>query len=49
MEACLAVCKEQKVKTIDITGGAPEMNPDFRWFVEEASKICGHVIMGATQ
>ena len=39
MEACLAVCKEQKVKTIDITGGAPEMNPDFRWFVEEASKI----------
>ena len=45
MEACLAVCKEQKVKTIDITGGAPEMNPDFRWFVEEASKICGHVIV----
>ena len=27
MEACLRVCGEQKVKTVDITGGAPEMNP----------------------
>lgn len=45
MEACLAVCKEQDVKTIDITGGAPEMNPNFQWFVEEATKICGHVIV----
>lgn len=27
MEACLRVCREQKVKTVDITGGAPEMNP----------------------
>jgi radical SAM/Cys-rich protein len=23
------------VKTVDLTGGAPEMNPDFRWFVQE--------------
>ena len=45
MEACLAVCREQKVATIDITGGAPEMNPDFEWLVEEACKICGHVIV----
>lgn len=29
MEACLRVCREQKVKTVDITGGAPEMNPHF--------------------
>ena len=26
------------VKTVDLTGGAPEMNPDFRWFVEGLSK-----------
>lgn len=45
MEACLAVCREQKVETIDITGGAPEMNPDFMWLVEQASKICSHVIV----
>jgi radical SAM/Cys-rich protein len=27
------------VNTLDLTGGAPEMNPNFRWFVEEATKI----------
>lgn len=45
MEACLAVIGEQKVQTVDITGGAPEMNPDFEWFVEEACKICSRVIV----
>lgn len=44
-EACLKIYKAWGFKTIDITGGAPEMNPHFRWFVEEASKICGHVIV----
>lgn len=45
MEACLKVYKEQGFSTIDITGGAPEMNPNFRWFVEEAVKVCPHVIV----
>ena len=36
---CLNVIESCKIKTIDLTGGAPEMNPNFRWFVEEASKI----------
>lgn len=45
MEACLSVCREQKVKTADITGGAPEMNPHFEWFVEEICKACSHVIV----
>jgi radical SAM/Cys-rich protein len=36
---CLEVLKSTSVHTLDITGGAPEMNPDFRWFVEEAVKI----------
>ena len=35
----LEVLKTTKVNTLDLTGGAPEMNPNFRWFVEEASKI----------
>ena len=26
-------------KIVDMTGGAPEMNPNFRWFVEELSKM----------
>ena len=38
MEQCLEVIKKTKIHTLDLTGGAPEMNPHFRWFVEEASK-----------
>ncbi|MBQ3645434.1 MAG: arsenosugar biosynthesis radical SAM protein ArsS [Synergistaceae bacterium] len=32
-------------KTLDITGGSPEMNPNFRWFVDEASKICSNIMV----
>ena len=35
---CLEVIKTSGAHTLDLTGGAPEMNPDFRWFVEEAAK-----------
>ena len=45
MEACIAVCQGQKIPTIDITGGAPEMNPDFEWLVTEACGVCDHVIV----
>jgi len=38
MQQCLDVIKNTGAHTLDLTGGAPEMNPDFRWFVEEAAK-----------
>ena len=38
MQQCLDVIKTTGAHTLDLTGGAPEMNPNFRWFVEEASK-----------
>lgn len=38
MQQCLDVIRTTKAHTLDLTGGAPEMNPNFRWFVEEASK-----------
>jgi radical SAM/Cys-rich protein len=38
MLQCLEVIKKTEAHTLDLTGGAPEMNSDFRWFVEEASK-----------
>jgi len=38
MMQCLEVIRNTGAHTLDLTGGAPEMNPDFRWFVEEASK-----------
>ena len=34
----LQVLKNSKIKTVDLTGGAPEMHPEFRWFVEEIRK-----------
>ncbi len=39
MTQCLGVIgREKALACVDITGGAPEMNPDFRWFVEEIRK-----------
>ncbi|HLW32495.1 MAG TPA: arsenosugar biosynthesis radical SAM (seleno)protein ArsS [Aequorivita sp.] len=38
MEQCLEVKRNTSAHTLDLTGGAPEMNPNFRWFVEEATK-----------
>jgi radical SAM/Cys-rich protein len=38
MKQCLDVIEKTTAHTLDLTGGAPEMNPNFRWFVEEASK-----------
>lgn len=37
MRQCLDVVNKTGAHTLDLTGGAPEMNPDFRWFVEEAA------------
>lgn len=39
MLQCLEAIKSTGAHTLDLTGGAPEMNPNFRWFVEEARKI----------
>lgn len=38
MLQCLEAIKNTGAHTLDLTGGAPEMNPHFRWFVEEAAK-----------
>ena len=38
MEQILTVLQNNTIKTVDRTGGAPEMNPEFRWFVEEIRK-----------
>ena len=45
MADCIQFAREQQVQTIDITGGAPVMNPDFEWLVTEACKVCSHVIV----
>jgi radical SAM/Cys-rich protein len=45
LEKCLKIIASvPTITTVDITGGAPEMNPHFRWFVEECSKLGKQVI-----
>lgn len=40
LERCLEIIASvPTIHTVDITGGAPEMNAHFRWFVEEVTKL----------
>jgi len=45
MEYCLEAIQRSDIHTVDLTGGAPEMNPDFRWFVEELSELGARTIV----
>ncbi|CAN5362224.1 arsenosugar biosynthesis radical SAM protein ArsS [soil metagenome] len=45
IEACLEVLRKYKVPTLDITGGAPELIPDFRYFVTEAGKTGAKIMV----
>jgi len=43
-ELALAFARMANARTIDITGGAPELNPSFRFLVEESRREGRHVI-----
>ncbi len=46
MQQCLDVlAANPSLQIVDLTGGAPEMNPNFRWFVEEIKKLERHIIV----
>lgn len=45
LEKCLEILDHSDFHTVDLTGGAPEMNPHFRWFVEELSKREKHILV----
>lgn len=44
MEQCLAALDRSSIPAVDITGGAPEMNEQFKWFVRECRKRDKHVM-----
>ncbi len=44
IDTVLEVIRARNVKTLDLTGGAPEMNPHFRYLVSEARKLGVEVI-----
>lgn len=43
-ELCIAALANTDIPTMDITGGAPELNPNFRWLVEQARALGRHVM-----
>ncbi len=46
MQQCIDALKENpQLTTVDITGGAPEMNPNFKWFVEKIAALNRHIII----
>ena len=43
-EDCMAALRQTEIPTVDITGGAPELNPNFRWLVEQSRALGRHVM-----
>lgn len=41
----LSFLARHKISTLDITGGAPEMNPHFEYFIEKASGLVDEVVV----
>jgi radical SAM/Cys-rich protein len=39
LEKCLAIAAGPSIATVDITGGAPELNPHLEWFLDCAAKL----------
>ncbi len=45
LESCLDILRTSDIPTIDITGGAPEMNSHFEWFVKKAKDLNRNVMV----
>jgi radical SAM/Cys-rich protein len=43
-ELSIRALARTEIPTVDITGGAPELNPNFRWLVEQARDLGRHVM-----
>ncbi|MGQ0556425.1 MAG: arsenosugar biosynthesis radical SAM (seleno)protein ArsS [Nitrospiraceae bacterium] len=41
---CIRALAMTAIPTVDITGGAPELNQNFRWLVEQSRKLGRHVM-----
>lgn len=45
VDAILFFIKENQISTLDLTGGAPEMNPNFKYLIENASPYIDKIIV----
>src|SRR5215212_4245433 len=44
VDQVLDVLRARRIETLDVTGGAPELNPHFRYLVHEATRFGARVI-----
>lgn len=44
INSVLTAIKKLKIKNLDLTGGAPELNPHFKYLIEQARAMSVHVI-----
>ena len=45
VDACINFIDHNKIKSIDLTGGAPELNPHFRYLVRETRKMQESILL----
>ncbi len=45
MQQCIDILSQTNIATVDITGGAPELNPNFKWFISEVKNLSRHIIV----
>ncbi len=43
-QQCMAALASTDIPTVDLTGGAPELNPHFRWLVEQSRRLDRHIM-----
>ena len=43
-EYCIEALASTDIPTVDLTGGAPELSPQFRWLVEQSKQLGRHVM-----
>ena len=44
IDLILKILKKERIRSLDLTGGAPELNPNFKYFVSEATDLGVSVI-----
>lgn len=45
IDTVLQILRDHDIDTLDLTGGAPELNPSFRSLIQEAHAYCRHIIV----
>lgn len=45
LQSCLNAARHPSIHTVDLTGGAPEMNPHFKWLVMKLSQLGKKIIV----